>query len=217
MPVERSVAEMMSSAWRYSDGSVNTDVAGELRPFGMVFTDRGVYRPGETVRAKALFRVPLATGTATPKNEPYVLEAYDSMETKVFEHRGYLGIFGELTVDVPVPASAHLGQLDIRAELGGAHTSARGGTAAQSVLLAAYKPAEFKVGVEPERPTYVRGEKAAFAVHGDYLFGAPMAGATTRLGALARLSVWRAWLGMVRAKFRRSLQGCANVNRGKCF
>ncbi len=175
----RAVSEMVS-AYRYSDGNMSTDIGGELRPFGMVFTDRGVYRPGETVRAKALFRVPLEKGTRTPKGEEYVVEAYDSQENKVFEHRGQLGAFGELTVDVPVPASTRLGQLEIRAELGGAHTSARGGVASQSVLLAAYKAAEFKVAVEPERPTYVRGEKAAIAVHGDYLFGAPMGGGKVR-------------------------------------
>ena len=173
----RRVSDMVSP-WRYGD--VATDIGGELRPFGMVFTDRGVYRPGETVRAKAIFRVPLEKGTRTPKGEDYVIEAYDSAETKVFEHRGQLGAFGELTVDVPVPASARLGQLEIRAELGGVATSARTGVASQSVLLAAYKAAEFKVAVEPERPAYVRGEKAAFTVHGDYLFGAPMSSGKVR-------------------------------------
>src|SRR4029078_4080774 len=55
------------------------------------------------------------------------------------------------------------------------------GVATAAAELAAYKPTEFKVAVEPDRPAYVRGDKATFVTRGDYLFGAPMKGGKARV------------------------------------
>jgi uncharacterized protein YfaS (alpha-2-macroglobulin family) len=171
----RPVAEMLPS-WRYAPSS---DPAGWLTGQGMLFTDRGVYRPGETVRVKGLFRVPLPRGTETPRGREVNVEAYDSNETKIIEQKLPVGTFGEFAIDVPVPASARLGTMQIRAELAG-KASGRSGTCGATVLLAAYKPAEFKVTVDPDKASYVRGDKASFVSRGDYLFGAPMGGGKVR-------------------------------------
>jgi hypothetical protein len=182
----RAVSDMLDT-WRYEP---STDVAGRLSPEGMLFTDRGVYRPGETVRVKGLFRVPLPKGTQTPAGRDVTLEAYDSQDTKLFENEAKLGAFGEVAVDVPVPATAHLGVMELRAELkdassapslgGGRYSRYARSTASATVELAAYKPVEFKVGVELDKPSYVRGDKASAVARGDYLFGAPMGGAKVR-------------------------------------
>jgi len=169
------------SAWMYS---LSSDPAGRLTPMGMLFTDRGIYKAGETIRAKGLFRVPLPRGTATPKGRDVTLQAFDSNGTKIFEQRAMLGAFGEVAADVPIPASARLGSVELRAELPSSGGSGReDGSATAVVELAAYRPAEIKVGVETDKPSYVRGEKAAFTVRGDYLFGAPMTAGKVRFTA----------------------------------
>jgi uncharacterized protein YfaS (alpha-2-macroglobulin family) len=165
------------------------DLRGELRTFGMVFTDRGIYRPGETVKVKALLREELARGTATPAGREVEIVAKDSRDQEVLRRREKLGPFGDLAADVRVPASAPLGTLtlvvrdpkidDDRSSWVDRSVLARGG-----VEIAEFRPAEFKVSVEPEKASYVRGDTAAVVARGDYLFGAPMAGAHVRMTAL---------------------------------
>ncbi len=177
----RQVSEMLSP-WRFQPSS---DPAGRLTPFGMLITDRGIYKAGETVRVKGLFRKPLARGTETPKGRDVHFEAYDPGGEKFFEKSLTLGAFGDFAIDVPIAAAAKLGSIELRAELPeqapppGAPSlpgdvSVHLGSASTNVQIAAYRPAEFKVAVEPDKPAYVRGDKAAYVVRGDYLFGAPM-------------------------------------------
>jgi uncharacterized protein YfaS (alpha-2-macroglobulin family) len=174
----RRVSDVLST-WQYAPSS---DPSGRLTPRGMLFTDRGIYKTGETVRVKGLFRTPLPKGTATPVGREVSVQAFDSNETKLAEQKVKLGAFGQLAVDVAIPGTAHLGTLEIRAEMEGADAEARG-TTSTTVQLATYRPAEFKVGVETDRPSYVRGDKATFVARGDYLFGAPMTGGKVRFTA----------------------------------
>src|SRR5262249_14970838 len=90
-----------------------------------------------------------------------------------------LDAFGEAAVELAIPATAHLGPASIRASMvdaGGASES----VASTSVQLAAYKAAEFKVGVDSPPGVWTHGDEGRFDVHGNYLFGTPMAGATVR-------------------------------------
>ena len=171
----RRVADMLDT-WRYQPSS---DPSGTLVPMGMLFTDRGIYKAGETVRAKGLFRVPTARGTETPVGREVTLLAFDVNDEKVFEHRAKLGAFGDFAVDVPIPPATHLGSMQLRAELdapakAATRDSFRDGTASAVVQVSAYRPAEFKVSVEPSKAEYIRGDTAGFVMRGDYLFGAPM-------------------------------------------
>lgn len=173
----RRVRDMLSP-YRFNDFS---DPEGRLDPIGFVFTDRGVYRPGETIRAKGLFRVPTARGTENPAGRAVVIRGIDGEGEAVFEAKAKLGEFGDVSVDVPIPSATHLGSFEVRAELertGGAgkDNDEVSRSASAHVELAAYKPSEFSVHVEPERPAYIRGDRATFVTRGDYLFGAPMSG-----------------------------------------
>lgn len=160
------------------------DASGGLHTYGMLFTDRGIYRKGETVRLKGIFRTPLPQGTLTPKGKTIELRASDAEGTQFFDEKATLGAFGDFSVDVPLPESAHLGPMSIVANV--EDEKAKDGrwapvAARVEAEIAAYRPVEFKVAVDPARPSYVRGEKAEFTARGDYLFGAPMSGAKARL------------------------------------
>jgi uncharacterized protein YfaS (alpha-2-macroglobulin family) len=170
--------EDLVGEWRYG---VSVDPSGRLAPVGMLFTERGVYKPGETVKVKGLFRQPLAKGTRTPAGRTVHLSATDGQGENVFSEDAKLDAYGGFALDVPMPATSHLGNAQLRADIDGGDdgTAPPGGTST-SVLLAAYKPAEFKVTVDPDKSAYVRGDKAAFAAQGDYLFGAPMSGGSVR-------------------------------------
>jgi uncharacterized protein YfaS (alpha-2-macroglobulin family) len=182
----RRVAEFLSP-WRYG---APLSLSGSASTLGLLFSDRGVYRPGETVRVKGIFRKPTPKGTATPAGSDVTLEVYDGHGEKIHEARAKLDAFGEFSTDVKVPATAHLGVAELRAELDPGKAKARTGAAdddnmeedygawgrrvGATFTLAAYRASEFKVTVEADKPSYVRGDKASFSTRGDYLFGAPM-------------------------------------------
>ena len=180
-------------AYRRVDDMVGYTDLAKLAPIGMLFTERGVYKPGETVKVKGLFRQPRPRSTETPAGRDVHLTAFDGSGEKVFDASTKLDAFGGFAMEVPYPATAHMGSAELRAEVASDEkekdlpdpTSPQndrwgggGGreTATAGLLLAAYKPAEFKVAVDPDKPAYVRGDQASFSVEGDYLFGAPMSG-----------------------------------------
>lgn len=163
----RRVSDIVSP-WRAAHP---VDLRGGLEPYGMLFTDRGIYKTGETIHVKGLFREPLPRGTAVPKGRLVTFSAYDRDGTELLKKSVPLGPFGELAVDVPIPAGGRLGNVDLRAQIPGEGGE---GHAEASVDVAAYRPAEFTAHVEGEKPSYVRGDKATFVTRGDYLFGAPM-------------------------------------------
>jgi hypothetical protein len=60
-----AVSELIES-WRIE---VPTDFSGELRPYGVAFTERGIYRPGDEVQLKGIVRNQTATGNALPPEQ----------------------------------------------------------------------------------------------------------------------------------------------------
>jgi hypothetical protein len=162
----------VGESYGWGDG-VYVDASGGLEPLGMLFTDRGVYRPGEKLEIEAIFRLPRPHGTDTPAARKLSITATDAQGDTIFDGDATLDDFGVAALEVPLPATAHLGTTSIRAKMDGE----RGDGVSAEVQLAAYKASEFKAGVDAEAKSWVRGAQAAFDVHGDYLFGAPMAGA----------------------------------------
>jgi uncharacterized protein YfaS (alpha-2-macroglobulin family) len=152
---------------------ISVDLSGAQHAYGMMFTERGVYRPGDTVRLKGIVRQETPTGNATlaGRKVDVVLRSPDDEEvsrTPVTTTR-----FGTFSANVVVPASASLGSFQLRAEGLGTED-----TVYDSFEVAEYRPSEFKVTAESGAPSYVHGTTARWTVRGDYLFGAPMAGAS---------------------------------------
>jgi uncharacterized protein YfaS (alpha-2-macroglobulin family) len=147
-------------------------------PFGIVFTDRGIYRPGDTVHLKGILREEAHPRTVTPVGRVVNVKVQASGDT-IAEATPRLSAFGTFALDVKVPEGGRLGTYEVDANVEG---SGRGWADVSSTFeVAEYKPAEFEVGVESDRPSYVRGDKASWTARGDFLFGAPMSNATASL------------------------------------
>jgi uncharacterized protein YfaS (alpha-2-macroglobulin family) len=160
--VERAAASYRSG--------VDVDLEQRGAWSGMIYTDRGVYRPGETLKLGGVFRRVDAAGIKVVAGESVRVAVTDAEGETVFDGRAQLDPFGEIALDVPVPKTSHLGDARIAATLG----RKNGDAFEQQVLLAAYKASEFKVAVDADKKDYVRGDVARFDVHAEYLFGAPM-------------------------------------------
>lgn len=152
---------------------------GDDRPFGMMFTDRGVYRPGDTVHIKGILRQESHPGTKTPSGIAVKLKVEGPTGDDVATLMPVLGAFGTFTADVKVPETSKLGTYNLGATMEGGSRE-WGADVSGDFDVAEYKPAEFKVGVESDRPAYVRGDKARWTAHGELFFGSPMPGADVR-------------------------------------
>jgi len=139
---------------------------------GTVFADRGVYRPGETVKLAAVLRQADARGLSIAAGRDVRVQIADAQGGTIFDSRAKLDDLGGLALDAPLPRTAHLGQATATLSL----ESSRA-TFSTGLLIADFKPTEFVVTAKADRAEMVRGDRAHFQVHGQYLFQAPMANA----------------------------------------
>jgi alpha-2-macroglobulin len=158
--------------WRFG---VSTDLSGQQRTYGMMFTERGIYRPGDSVEVKGIVRREIPTGNAVPTGVGVELVLSSPDGEEVSRKKLVTSRFGTFSTRVKVPRTASLGSWQLRAEGFGQDQGV-----SEYFEVAEYRPAEFKVSAESDRPSYVRGDTARFSVHGDYLFGAPMGKAPVR-------------------------------------
>ncbi|MFO0554619.1 MAG: alpha-2-macroglobulin family protein [Polyangiaceae bacterium] len=140
----------------------------------IVFTDRGIYRPGETVYLKGIVRsvvegrlVPSAAKSG--KLSFYNVEKGREVEAKI---PVTLGDYGTFSVEYVVPPDAALGWRVLEFQLDGETTiqSSRG------FVVAEYHPIEIEVSARLGAASQVRGDVARCDVEGHYLFGSPLAG-----------------------------------------
>lgn len=138
----------------------------------LLFTDRGIYRPGATVRVKtSLFRSEGA-GLRPEVARLLRLELLGPRQQVVADRALLSGPLGGAMMDLELPATADLGRYQLRVEPfeGSDEPLAR-----VSLRVAAFVPPRFAVDVAPD-PAAGAGRLVA-TVHGRYLFGAPMNGA----------------------------------------
>ncbi|HXE58854.1 MAG TPA: MG2 domain-containing protein [Gemmatimonadales bacterium] len=176
------------SPWRF-------DVSGawgaQRMPLaGAVFTERGIYRPGEPLHAKAIVRRG-SLGTLRPPGRAdsvrWIFHARDGgvlRDTTVALSR-----FGTADHSISLPTSAPLGhyRVEIQAKHGGAWQE----IASAGYRVAEYRPPEFLVDVHADPAPRFAGDSLRTAVEARYLFGAPMARAAMTWSARRQsLSPW---------------------------
>ncbi|HEY2513850.1 MAG TPA: alpha-2-macroglobulin family protein, partial [Polyangiaceae bacterium] len=154
----------------YRASGMYQDLSARAHWAGLLFTERGVYRPGETMKLAGILREVDPAGLRAVEKDVHV-EVTDGNGASVFDGRAPLDRFGSFTLDVPLPHTAHLGDAHVSASVRAG--SARGEFSRDFKLLA-YKAREFKVDVDADRTSLVRGDEAVFHVESSYLFGAPM-------------------------------------------
>ncbi|AHG93764.1 alpha-2-macroglobulin domain protein 2 (plasmid) [Gemmatirosa kalamazoonensis] len=160
------------SPWRF-------DVSGawgaERLPLaGAVFTERGIYRPGERVYAKAIVRDGALGSLRVPQRGDSVKWIFHDREDGVLRaHTAALSAFGTADLSVDVPALAPVGsyRVEIQARRQGQWQS----FAESRYRVAEYRPPEFLVDLAADSGAKRPGDRLTVNVQARYLFGAPMA------------------------------------------
>jgi hypothetical protein len=159
-------------AWDFGFDETWDDDAGGL--LGMLFTDRGIYRPGETVQVKGILRRSGEKKLVTPRGAGVKLAVSDSRGERLAVAERKLSEFGSFSLEVKLPVGAPLGSYGVTGATEG------GGTVYGQFRVEEYRPAEFKVAVTSEHRAHVRGDTLTWSSSADYLFGSPMRQAEMR-------------------------------------
>jgi len=163
------------SPWKFDLPTEST-----LEPFAAYFfTDRPIYRPGQTVYFKGILRNDDDAHYSLPPADTRVnVTIWDPQGTKVFEDDLDLSDMGTLDGEFTMDEEVALGSYSIEAtyQEQGFHASFQ---------VAEYRKPEFQVTVETDRLEYVQGDEINVTAQATYFFGGPVAGAEVRYTVLS--------------------------------
>lgn len=189
---DRTVAAV-SSRWNSGISHWDFDLPAERTDrfrrayYANLYTDRPLYRAGQTVYFKGIVRraqadqtysVPTAFGRTHARNDPDAralpYEPLKRVNVTIRDARGSeisrqelpLSEFGAFDGSVNLGESAPTGYYAIETDYGRA-----------TFLVAQYRRPEFQVEVTSAQPEYIHGETMRFDVASHYLFGGPVANA----------------------------------------
>lgn len=143
-----------------------------------VFTERDIYRPGETVYAKAIVRHGPLGALAVPRGDSIRWLFRDREDGVLRDTTVALSAFGTSDLTLQLGAGAPLGYygLQLHARINGEWRP----VAYASYQVAEYRPPEFLLDVQAEDRPRFGGDTAQVHLSARYLFGAPMAHAPVR-------------------------------------
>jgi len=153
---------------------------GKVKIRGFIQSDRGLYRPGESVHFKGLARE-IGQGRAprVPRDKPVTVEVQDSRGQTVLTTTTKLSAFGGFAFDMNLAADATVGDYYVRAKV--ADQVFR-----EKFSVEEFRPATFEVKLASEAKNPQPGDPLRFALDARYLMGSPAADAKVEWGLRKR-------------------------------
>ncbi len=156
------------SPWQFG-----VDVGWNREPahFGYIYTDRPIYRPGDTVHFRGILRdtdfgrYPFPTTSSVELKMDYLSE----YEPTDYTFRADLDENGEFSGDYVIPEGAGLGDYRF-------YFDDRDMQGDRVFTVAEYRAPEFQVTATPSKDETLRGDTVDILVEASYFFGGPAAG-----------------------------------------
>ncbi|NMO21455.1 hypothetical protein HPC49_31130 [Pyxidicoccus fallax] len=165
--------ERMSSAWQFG---LTGEVKGAERLASLVFTDRGVYRPEETVHIKALVK---DAGRLPKRQREVQVRVQDPRGQGVLDTTLTLDTFGAADVDLKLKTGAAVGEYSLRLTHGER-------SAGHTFRVEEYRVPTFEVKVSSAAKEWPLGADVEAVVEARYLHGGELSGREVRY------QVWKA-------------------------
>jgi len=143
-----------------------------------IYTDRPIYRPGQTVYFRGIIRAEDDARYTLPGSGSVMVTIQDAAWENVFEQRFSLDEYGTFSGQLNLPDGAALGEYNI-------NVTYREASFYSTFQVAAYRPPEFEVTVTPQRTELARGQANRATVDVQYFFGGPVADAPVEWNVLA--------------------------------
>ena len=137
---------------------------------GYVYTDRPVYRPGDTVHFRGILRRQASVGYETPSSESVSVEITDPDGKNIYQKTLTTNANGVIHDEVAIEKTSSLGNFYVQVH--GDDSVMSGNFEIQE-----YKKPEYEVHVTPEKPRVLEGDTITAVIDSKYYFGEPVAGA----------------------------------------
>lgn len=170
---------LVTVALRGSDEAVLGRVDYEQEEQGRyavaTYTDRPIYRPGQSVFYKGIARRKnnQPGNYSVARNETISVEILDPDGNRIVRETKTTNARGSFAGSVALSPEAPTGTFSVVSTVSGErHTT--------DLVVASYRKPEFAVTVTPARTRYVRGDEMEMTLDAQYYFGAPVAGGRVR-------------------------------------
>ena len=175
----------VASTWWDSDSSP-WDLDVPAHPYfpgtvGHLYTDRPIYRPGETVFYKGVVRHDDDASYALPgKDARFTVTIRDAHYNELLQTSVHVGELGTFAGELVLPGDAPTGTYRVRL-----YDDERRYVATTRFTVAEFRAPEFEVEVTAAETDYVSGETIAAEVEARFFFGGAVADAGVEWAALA--------------------------------
>ena len=149
-----------------------TDLDVQGRPYinagyeAFIYSDRGIYRPGEEVHLRALLR---GRGCKLPESFPVVLDIKRPDGQRFKKISGILSEFGSVDIDLDIPGYALTGVYTVLCQLPGSDEVLGG----YSFNVEEFMPDRLKVKVNTPDKRFSLTDIIPISIKAEHLFGAP--------------------------------------------
>jgi uncharacterized protein YfaS (alpha-2-macroglobulin family) len=148
---------------------------------GYVYTDRPIYRPGQTVYFKGIVRADDDANYSLPTGlKTLQVQIMDPQGKELYNKKLSLNDMGTLNDQLVLGAEAPLGNYYLSIQ-----DDAQQFSASTSFLVAEYKAPEFQVSVTTDRAAYLSGDTIDVAADATYYFGGPVGDAAVHWSVLS--------------------------------
>ncbi len=154
----------MPSNWRVGNQYLSLSQVLER---AYIFTDRPIYRPGDTVSGKAIIVIDDDEKYFPTQEKTVSLQVRDSHGKTIFQQKEMkLNNMGSGEFSFVLDPKINLGTANI--QICGASCSI------YPIQIEEYKKPEFEVKAQAEKDDYFQGDTATINIHGEYYFGSPL-------------------------------------------
>lgn len=140
------------------------------------YTDRPIYRPGQTVNWKGIVRALINDEYQLPPDDLTAqVTLRDPMGNVISEDEMSFSAIGTLDGSIELSDEALTGgyYMEVQLPLGGDRIAYAG----TSFVVAAYSPPEFEVSLSPDKPEYQQGDTVRVTLQANFFSGGPLANA----------------------------------------
>ncbi len=152
---------------------------------GQLYTDRPIYRPGETVDYKAIVRTDDDARYAVPTGDvPLELIVMNPRGQQVKQEDVRLNDFGTFAGTFELPSDAPLGTYFLNVRMKGSAPNQQFQIFGNSFSIAEFRKPEYQVEVAAGKTSYVDGDRIDVRTTATFFFGGAVGGAAVQWSAL---------------------------------
>jgi hypothetical protein len=138
------------------------------------YTDRPIYRPGDSVYFKGLVRKDMDAEYKLPDFKQAHVIITDSQYEKVFEKDLDLNGNGTYNGEFKLGDNARTGTYNVETSLSGAPGPDYLNRFTTSFRIAEYRKPDYELKIKPDKQNYANGDTAKLDVQASFFFGAPL-------------------------------------------